>query len=115
MAKIEHYEFGKIVINGKEYNRDVIVFPDRAMDNWWRKEGHNLCLQDIKEIIDYNPGILIIGTGYYGFMNVSKEVIRALNEKGIEVRIAKTKEACKVFNELVEKGRKVVAALHLTC
>jgi len=115
MPKIEHYEFGRIVVDGREYDRDVIIFPDKVRSNWWRREGHGLCLRDLEEVIDYNPEALVIGTGYYGFMRVPKDVIRTLRERGIEVYIAKTKEACRIYNELTEKGKRAVAALHLTC
>jgi len=26
---IEHYEFGKIIINGKKYDRDLILYPNK--------------------------------------------------------------------------------------
>jgi hypothetical protein len=42
------YEFGIIVIDGSEYRSDVIISNDRVQDNWWRKEGHRLALDDIK-------------------------------------------------------------------
>ncbi|RLF20698.1 MAG: hypothetical protein DRN15_10760 [Thermoprotei archaeon] len=115
MPRVEAYEFGEIVIDGRRYRRDVIIFPEKIRDNWWRKEGHSLCLDDLKEVLEYNPEVLVIGTGYYGFMRVPDEVRRYLEQRGIEVHIAETRRACEVFNELINKGRRVVAALHLTC
>jgi len=41
---IEHYSFGRIVIDGKEYTKDLIIYPDKIRANWWRKEGHKLRL-----------------------------------------------------------------------
>jgi len=72
---IEDYSFGKIIINGKKYDSDLIIFKDHIYDSWWRKEGHNLCIDDIKEIIDIKPEVLIIGTGYFGLMKVPQELI----------------------------------------
>ena len=40
--KITHYEFGRISIEGKDYDSDVIISADGVQDQWWRKEGHNL-------------------------------------------------------------------------
>ncbi|MHA1839475.1 MAG: hypothetical protein ACTSYO_05915 [Candidatus Ranarchaeia archaeon] len=40
-SMIDKYEFGCIVIRGQEYTSDVIVFPDRVIDGWWRKERHS--------------------------------------------------------------------------
>lgn len=115
MNIIEHYDFGEIVVNGVKYIRDVIIFPDKVKANWWRKEGHNLCLEDLKDVLEYKPEILVIGTGYYGYMKVPNEVIEELKKTGIKVHVAKTGEAYKKFNQLIKESKKVVAALHLTC
>jgi hypothetical protein len=111
---IEHYNFGHIIINGKEYNSDLIIFIDHIDDNWWRKEGHNLCIDDVKEIINKKPDILIIGTGFYGLMKVSPEIRKYLESIGIKLIVKKTKDACDEYNNL-HQNKKVIAAFHLTC
>lgn len=115
MNEVEEYSFGYIRVSGKSYSRDLIIYPDRVKEDWWRIEGHRLDLKDIEEVIQYKPKTLIVGTGAYGYMKVPKELIDELERRGIEVRVAKTSEACKIFNELVKRGVKAVAALHLTC
>jgi hypothetical protein len=42
MPRIEGYRFGRIVVDGEEQTRDVIVLPDRIVTNWRREDGHNL-------------------------------------------------------------------------
>ena len=115
MFKIDHYDFGEIVINGKRYTNDVIILPDRVISDWWREEGHNLKLVDIFDILDEDFEYLIIGTGYYGRMSVEDEVIKEFEKRGKRVFIYRTKEAVREYNNLVESGKKVAAALHLTC
>jgi hypothetical protein len=44
---ITSYDFGHIIIDGKRYTSDLIVFPDRVKVGWWRKEGHRLQLEDL--------------------------------------------------------------------
>ena len=61
------------------------------------------------------PQLLVIGTGYYGRMQVPKKTIESLRAVGIEVRIAKTSEAVAEFNRLQRESPRIVAALHLTC
>ena len=45
---IEKYDFGKLRVGGKEYRRDVIIYPEgdsgseRVNPSWWRKEGHRM-------------------------------------------------------------------------
>jgi hypothetical protein len=111
---IEHYSFGKIIINGNTYSSDVIVFPDRVQSSWWRKEGHLLQIPDLKEIMAEIPPVLIIGTGFYGSMRVQEETLQYLNKKKIETHVMKTGEAVERFNKYASQ-KHTVAALHLTC
>jgi len=112
--KIEHYSFGNITIDGKTYTSDVIIYPDRVDSSWWRKQGHNLEVTDLIEVIAAKPEVVVIGTGSFGVMKVPKETISHFDSKGIEVYVAKTGEAVELFNE-IQKDKKVIAALHLTC
>ncbi|MBE0512139.1 Mth938-like domain-containing protein [Candidatus Bathyarchaeota archaeon] len=111
---IDSYEFGRIVINGKRYDSDLIVFSDKVRSGWWRKEGHRLHVEDLKDVLEVKPEVLVVGTGYSGLMTVPPETRRYVESEGIELMAQKTTEACETFNRLV-KSRKVVAALHLTC
>ena len=63
---IDSYSFGKIVVDGQSYTSDLILYPDKIDDKWWRKSGHLLLKEDLKDIIHFNPDILIVGTGAYG-------------------------------------------------
>ncbi|MGA1868852.1 MAG: Mth938-like domain-containing protein [bacterium] len=111
---IDSYSFGHVKINGKVYTSDVIIYPERINSSWWRKEGHNLCMDDIQEIIEYKPEILVIGKGTPGLMRVSPNVQREIEAQGIGVYIAKTAAAVEHYNTIY-KIKKAVAALHLTC
>jgi hypothetical protein len=114
---IDMYEFGVIVVDGRKYTRDLIILPTKVMEGWWRREGHNLTLEDLKELLDLDASleVLVIGTGYSGMMNVPEDVEESLKERGIEVIVEPTRNACQTFNTLLGEGRRVAAAIHLTC
>jgi len=114
-VKIKSYDFGRIEIGGKAYTSDVIIYDDHVNSSWWRKEGHYLQVEDIEEILNSKPDVIILGTGKYGTMKVSNEVIKELESRGIEFIYANTDEACCRHNEISGSGKKVVTALHLTC
>jgi len=114
MPVINAYSFGKIVIDGITYKSDVIIFPNKVKSNWWRKEGHELNPEDIKEILEFKPKLLIVGTGAYGLMKVKEETKKILRKEGIELVEMPTEKAWRFYNEKASK-EKVVAALHLTC
>ncbi len=112
---IESYDFGRIVVDGKEYTTDLIIFPDRVEDGWWRKVGHQLHIEDIEEVVDKVPDVLVVGTGYSALMKVPAETKRYIEEREIELVIQPTKRACETYNKLIQSGKKAVAAFHLTC
>jgi len=111
---IDCYDFGKVVIDGKPYTADVIIYPNTVKDHWWRKEGHALHIEDIEEVLREKPEVLIVGTGYNGLMRITNEVVSYLESKGIKLITQNTKRACEVFNQL-SRSQKVIAVLHLTC
>ena len=111
---IESYRFGSITIDGKKYRSDVVVYPERTVNGWWRVEGHGLCGDDIREILDYGPEVLIIGTGRYGMMKVGDSIKSKIKRRGIELIVSNTTEAVRSYNEIAKRKR-TVAALHLTC
>jgi len=113
--QITEYTFGRIAINGKTYQTDVIITPHSVKDKWWRKEGHNLAIEDLESIIDKNPQIIIIGTGYYGRLQVPEVTRSFLKDKGIQVEVVPTSDAVERFNQLQQECARIVAALHLTC
>ena len=111
---IDSYQFGLVVVSGKKYTSDVIIFPDRVRDNWWRKTGHQLYLKDIAEVITENPEVLVVGTGVSGLMKVLPEVERGVEAQGIKLIVEATDKACHTYNQL-SHSQKAVAALHITC
>jgi len=111
---ISSYSFGNRIIDNQRYTNDLIIFPDHITSNWRRKTGHLLIEDDIAEILDYKPKVLIIGTGASGLMKVDDKLKEKLKILGIEFIIKKTAEAVEEYNRIY-KDKKVVAALHLTC
>ena len=112
---IDDYRFGRIIIDGRPYTSDVIVFPHRVKDGWWRNEGHELCPADLWEVVQEKPEVLVVGTGKPGLMRVPPRTEEYLEKQGIKLIIGRTAEACQTFNQLCSSGERVVAALHLTC
>jgi hypothetical protein len=112
--KIDSYSFGSVVVDGKMYTSDVIIYPDRVDPSWWRKEGHSLQIADLADVLNAKPQVLIVGTGYSGMMVVSEETKNYISSLGIDIYIATTGRAVDLFNTM--QGKKTtVAALHLTC
>lgn len=111
---INSYSFGNITIDNQKFTKDLIIYLDHINSNWRRKTGHLLTEDDIIEIIEYKPEILIIGIGASGLMKVDDKLKEKLKALGIVFIIKKTAEAVMEYSR-VYKEKKVVAVLHLTC
>ena len=114
--KIDNYQFGKITIDGKQYTKDLKIFPDKIKDNWWRSRGHLLQEGDLKDVWEEKPNRLIVGKGARGVMDVDKKVEKKAKELDIELIVEKSGEACERYNQLSgEEKNNTVLAIHLTC
>ena len=113
--KIDSYSFGHIVIDGKAYTSDVIIYEDHVDASWWRNEGHLLQWPDLTDVLKAKPDTLVIGKGYSGVMSVPRELIQRIKAMGIEVQVEKTTKAVELYNSLQRKKSRVIAAIHITC
>ncbi len=115
-ARIQEYGFGRIVIDGKKYTSDVIIYPDRVDDSWWRREGHRLVPDDLPFLRENPPAVLVVGQGRFGLMKITPEFLALVRELGIELHAGRSAEAVKMYNQLWKEGRRdIIGAFHLTC
>ncbi|HKJ88573.1 MAG TPA: Mth938-like domain-containing protein [Gammaproteobacteria bacterium] len=113
---VEDYVFGRITIEGRVYTKDVLLLPgDGVRSPWWRREGHSLDPADLEEVLADPPETLVIGTGFYGNMDVPEKTLKVLREQGIDPRVARTGQAVEELNRLMATSARIAAALHLTC
>lgn len=115
MSIIESYSFGHMSIDGNEYTKDVIIYPDgRILSPWWRRQGHYLIYEDIAELIATAPETIICGTGAMGVMRVSAELKDYLKNHRIDFIVQKSSKAVETYNQM-SGNRKIGGCFHLTC
>ena len=113
---IDSYSFGCMVIDGKQYTKDLIILPNGTIHcNWRRQAGHTLAMTDIHDTVAASPDILVVGMGSPGRMKPEGDLCEQLEVMGIEVRVMPTKEATAEYNDLSRRGKKVAGCFHLTC
>ena len=112
--EIQSYEFGKMVVDGDAYQKDLILLPDRIVPGWWRNQGHRLQAEDLQDVFAARPNVLVVGTGAHGVMEVPDETRQAVEAAGIELRAAPSGEAWLLYNQLKDT-RRTAGAFHLTC
>lgn len=112
---IEEYTSGSITVNHKTYHQDLKIVQGQVLDNWWRKAGHRVDVNDMKDVLNASPNIIVIGTGYAENMRVSKELLSETRQRDIKLIAEDTYNAVKTFNDLYSRGKNVSGAFHLTC
>lgn len=113
---IDEYSFGKMVVDGEVYNKDLIITPEKVIPNWWRGKGHKLQIKDLQEVLEeQKPEILVVGKGKFGMLKISKEMENYLQEQDIVLYEKESGKATQKFNKFLNEGRKVIGAFHLTC
>lgn len=112
---IEKYANGRIIVNNISYNQDLKIIQGQVVDNWWRKTGHRVDVNDMKDVLNASPDIIVIGTGYAENMRVSKNLISEIRQRDIKLIAEDTNKAVQTFNDFFSKGENVSGAFHLTC
>ncbi len=113
--KIEGCAFGSIVIDGRRYTTDLVIYPDgRVEGSWYRKRGHRLSSGDIIRLIESDPEVIVAGTGVSGMVRPDQELEKLLDQRGIGFYPEANERAMELFNGLWPEKR-VGACFHLTC
>lgn len=113
--KVDRFEFGSIVIDGKEYTSDLVIegreIKKRKKKNskpYRSQYGHTPL--SAKENIPWSCKTLVVGRGMYKSLPVMEEVISEAKQRGVTLIMVNSKEALQYINN---KDTNLI--LHLTC
>jgi len=111
--RINHFQTGKVVVDGKVYRHDIVIMPDGSVHHA-QGEMHRIVFDDIEEFIS-KPGIktLVVGAGTEGNVTLQEELPARLKAMGIEIKMMSTEEAIHLLNRSPKEG--LVTVLHLNC
>lgn len=111
--RLANYHFGRIEADGVAYEHDLLVTPT-GVQEWRRREGHRVHPEDLEPALVVSPDVVVVGTGFSGFLTLTEEARARLAERKIELIAVRTGEAVEAYNEL-SPARRTCALLHLTC
>jgi uncharacterized protein len=106
------YGEGYVSVNGIRHNCNVVVLPDRLIEEWTQADFDTLTVADFELLAGLDAEIILLGTGKQ-LRFPRPELMRplVLAQKGLEVM--NLQAACRTYNILVAEGRKVAAGLLL--
>jgi hypothetical protein len=115
--KIEQFSFGRIRIDGSEYEHDVVIDRGRISKRDKKpskrySERYAHTPLSAKEDLPWHCRRLIIGTGAYGALPVMAEVEREAASRAVELCVLPTAQALEKVNE---GDPATNAILHVTC
>ena len=103
----------------KQHFKDCKIWPGGARAWDWGETGthHSPGIQpaDIEEILEKDVEVIVLTRGQLGRLGVSPETEKFLRERGVAYHVEKTTKAVPLFNELVQKGKRVGGVFHSTC
>ena len=110
--RIRDFEPGWIRVNEQDYETSILLTPEH-LDTGLRAERlDELSAADLQPAIDWEPEIILLGTGErQGFP--ARELVRSLLSGGIGFEAMDTRAACRTFNLLLGEDRRVAAVLLL--
>jgi hypothetical protein len=110
--------FGAIEIDGKRWDRDVVIDGGRIRK---RRKGPSKAYREafghtplsVDEDLPWGGDRMIVGTGASGQLPVMPEVLSEASKRHIEIDRLPTEQACRLLGDLPDD--EVYAVLHVTC
>jgi len=119
MAKINSFNFGFIVVDGKQYICDVVILPDGMVKERQasksRLGSHTISWRDVANIANEQPEVIIIGTGTSALAKLSEDVGINIRRANLNLLVLPSSQAVERFNQLTGEGKRVAALIHITC
>lgn len=101
---------GYVDINRRRYEANLVLMPDRILENWGTAGFDGLTEADFAAVAELKPELVLLGTGARQRFPAPR-LLRALIEAGIGCEVMDLAAACRTYTILVAEGRRVAAAL----
>ncbi len=117
--RIDQIAWGRIRVAGIGRGKDFKLWPGggRAWD--WSETGtrHQPGIQpaDIEELVEHGCRVIVLSRGMQLRLRTCPETVEMLEQQGIRVIVAETREAVEIYNQLVARGEAVGGLFHSTC
>ncbi len=116
---INHISWGQMDVAGVGVGKDFKLWPGGGREwNWLETDTHHvpgIQPADIKELLDNGSQIIVLSRGMLLMLQTCQETLELLENRRIQVHIAETKAAAKLYNSLASGGEAVGGLFHSTC
>jgi uncharacterized protein len=104
------YGTGYVMVNRTRYEHNLIVLPDRIIEDWRATTFEQLTPTHFESLLPLQPEMVLFGTG--ATLRFPHPLLtKALIASKIGVEVMDTNAVCRTYNILTAEGRRVAAAL----
>lgn len=106
------YGEGYVEINGRRFEKSVVVLPERIIADWPASTFEALTAEHLAPLVALGREIVLLGTGAQ-LRFPDPRLLQPLIRTGIGVEVMDVRAACRTYNILLAEERKIAAALLL--
>jgi hypothetical protein len=109
---IDRLSWGNMQVSGLGEGKDFKLWPGggRAW-NWIETDTHHvpgILPSDVEELLEHGAEVVVL-------LQIARETMALLEDRGVRVRIAETAAAVELYNELAGRNVAVGGLFHSTC
>ena len=117
--RINSLSWGHMSVDGVGAGKDFKLWPGGGREWNWNETNTRHCpgIQpaDVDELVKNGCETVVLSRGMLRRLGTCDATLSLLQDKGISVHIAETKEAVEIYNDLVSRGIAVGGLFHSTC
>lgn len=116
---IEQVSWGQMKIAGLGDGKDFKLWPGGGREWDWTETGTRhepgILPADVEELLERGCEIIILSRGMQLRLQTAAATLELLRQKNIELIVAETGEATRLYNDLAMRGKAVGGLFHSTC
>lgn len=117
--RIRELSWGHMAIEGVGSGKDFKLWPGGGREWDWAETGthHVPGIQpaDLRELLAHGSRTIVLARGMMLRLRTCAETKTLLEEHGVTLHIAETRQAAKLYNDLASRGEAVGGLFHSTC
>jgi hypothetical protein len=117
--RVLELSWGHMKVEGLCAGKDFKLYPGGGRPWDWSETGtrHTPGIQpdDVEELLAHGAAIVVLSRGMDQQLGVDPNTLKFLADRGIPVHVVETREAAKIYNDLIDADNPVGALFHSTC
>ncbi|MBI4173679.1 MAG: hypothetical protein HY519_03075 [Candidatus Aenigmarchaeota archaeon] len=110
MVNVNGVKHGELVVDGKSYYSDAIVWWDGTVE--MADKFHVVGVDAMARLLSKSPEIIVIGLGINGSVTVEESATELAERKKVSFYAEQSAKAAELFNAFMAAGKKAVALIH---